>query len=134
MNSNTHSESLIEAREILEVTAVQMAAERRSLENLDSIKLAQDAFCEQTLDQLDAIEEDLLFHLEVVSAGKNNVLKSLYLKIFPDLLELLASIKRRGKKESFAAITEHDNIIEHISKQDKERAATAMKVHLRNDY
>lgn len=134
MDSYTHENSLIEAREVLEVTAVQMAAERRSQENLDSIKGAQDAFCEQTLDQLDAIEEDLLFHLEVVSAGRNNVLKSLYLKIFPDLFELLNKIKGRDKKQSFEAIAEHDSIIEHISKQDKEEAAEAMRLHLQNDY
>ena len=134
MDSNTYEESLIEAREILEVTAVQMAAERRSPENLLSIQIAQDVFCEQSLDQLDAIEEDLLFHLEVVSAGKNKVLKSLYLKIFPDLFELFNQIKGREKKQSFEAIAEHDSIIEHISKQNKEAAAEAMRLHLRNDH
>ncbi|MDW3652353.1 MAG: FCD domain-containing protein [Bacteroidia bacterium] len=130
MNPNTHADHLIEAREILEITAVQMAAERRSSENLRSIQAAQDDFREQRLDQAEALEEDLLFHLEVVAASKNSVLKSLYLKIFPDLFDLFNSRKKQDLNSFFEAIYEHDSIIEHISNQNKVGAAEVMKLHL----
>jgi len=130
MDSYTHSDNLIEAREILEITAVKMAAERRSSKNLESIQAAQDDFREQRLDQVEAVEEDLLFHLEVVAASKNTVLKSLYLKIFPDLFDLFNKRKKQDLKKSFEAIHEHDSIIEHITNQDKEAAAAVMKFHL----
>lgn len=130
MNPYSHADNLIEAREILEITAVKMAAERRSSKNLESIQAAQDDFREQRLDQVDAVEEDLLFHLEVVAASKNTVLKSLYLKIFPELFDLFINREKQDLKRFFEAISEHDSIIEHISNQDKEAAAAVMKLHL----
>lgn len=130
MNPYSHADNLIEAREILEITAVKMAAERRSSKNLESIQAAQDDFREQRLDQVDAVEEDLLFHLEVVAASKNTVLKSLYLKIFPELFDLFINGEKQDLKRFFEAISEHDSIIEHISNQDKEAAAAVMKLHL----
>ena len=130
MNPYSHADNLIEAREILEITAVKMAAERRSSKNLESIQAAQDDFREQRLDQVDAVEEDLLFHLEVVAASKNTVLKSLFLKIFPELFDLFINREKQDLKQFFEAISEHDSIIEHISNQDKEAAAAVMKLHL----
>ena len=130
MNPYTHADNLIEAREILEITAVKMAAERRNAENLESIQAAQDDFREQRLDQDEAVEEDLLFHLGVVAASKNTVLRSLYLKIFPDLFALFNKRKKQKLERFFEAINEHDSIIEHIIKQDKEAAAAVMKLHL----
>ena len=130
MDSYSHADNLIEAREILELTAVKMAAERRSSQNLESIQAAQDDFREQRLDQVDAVEEDLLFHLEVVAASKNTVLKSLFLKIFPELFDLFINREKQDLKQFFEAISEHDSIIEHISNQDKEAAAAVMKLHL----
>ena len=84
MDSKPHADSLIEARQILEIAAVQMAAQRRTFKDLQEIEAAQAAFYHRTVDQGNAVEEDLLFHLEVVSAGKNSTLKSLFMKIFPD--------------------------------------------------
>ena len=130
MNPYSHADNLIEAREILEITAVKMAAERRSSKNLENIQAAQDDFREQRLDQVDAVEEDLLFHLEVVAASKNTVLKSLYLKIFPELFDLFINGEKQDLNRFFEAISEHDSIIEHISNQDKEAAAAVMKLHL----
>ena len=72
MKSEMQNESLIETRRILELAAVKMAAERRTHEDLHEIKIAQDAFSDQTLQHGNALDEDLIFHLKVVSAGKNN--------------------------------------------------------------
>ncbi|MEZ4850476.1 MAG: FCD domain-containing protein [Bacteroidia bacterium] len=131
MDSKIHAENLIEAREILELSAVKWAAERRTQEDLHNIKAAQIAFCEQIIDGEDAIGEDLLFHLAVVSASKNNVLKSLFMKIFSDLSELLNETKGRDTREFFHAIDEHDTIIKHITTQNKEAAVEIMRQHLK---
>ncbi len=130
MESRINAESLIEARQILELAAVKLAAERRALEDLRAIKARQNAFRNQILDRSDGIEEDLMFHLKVVGASKNDVLKSLFTKIIPDLLVLLKKAKEQDSKESFKAIYEHDKIIEQLINQNSEEAVAAMKLHL----
>ena len=84
--------------------------------------------------QLDAhllfLDEDLLFHLKVVSAGNNQVLKSLFIKILPELFSLFEETKEADSKKFFAAIHEHDHIIQHIENQDKQEAVDAMEYHL----
>ena len=131
MELEFHADSLIEARLILEVAAVRMAAERRTKEDIREINIAQGAFRDQILDQGHAVEEDLLFHLEVISAGKNNTLKSLYMKIFSNLFYLLNETNERDSKKNFIAIPEHENIIEHITDQNQAAAAKAMRLHLK---
>lgn len=130
MDAFTYEENLKEAREILEVTAVRMAAERRTPDNLRDMKTAQGIFCDERLNYTEAVEEDLLFHLEIVEASKNSVLKSLYLKIFPDLFELNNQREATHVWNFFDAVHEHDRIIEHISNQDKEAAEEVMRLHL----
>lgn len=130
MMSKSHAENLIEARQVLELAAVQMAVENRSLEDLRQIRMAQVAFYNQTLDQGNALDEDLLFHLKVVSAGNNQVLKSLFIKILPELFSLFEETKEADSKKFFAAIHEHDHIIQHIENQDKQEAVDAMEYHL----
>jgi DNA-binding GntR family transcriptional regulator len=73
-----------------------------------------------------------MFHLKVVSAGKNDVLKSLFMKIIPDLFALFDNTKEQNSKEYFKSIHEHNNIIDHLNNQNKAEAAEAMKLHLEN--
>ncbi len=130
MASRTHTENLYEARLILELAAVQMAAEKRTSEDLRDIKAAQVAFYGETLHHGTAIEEDLLFHLKVVAASQNAVLKSLFMKILPDLFDLFDQSEELESKRFFSAIHEHERIIEHIIDQNKEKAVEAMEQHL----
>ncbi len=132
MQSEINAESLLEVREILELAAVKMAAERRTLDDLRKIKTAQDVYYDQVLNYGIAVEEGLMFHLEVVAASNNVVLKSLFLKIIPDLIVLSDSRKGEGTVKNFKAIEEHNNIIKHITNQNIEEAAEAMKLHLEN--
>ena len=126
--------SLLEVRRILELAAVKMAAERRTLEDLEAIQVAQGDFVEQILDRRAGIEEDLIFHLRVVTAGKNEVLRTLFIKIIPDLLLFFnkTEIKNTDNEIVFRTIREHDSIIEHIVNQDEVAAEIAMRRHLGN--
>ena len=130
MTAKSESDHLIETRQILELAAVKMAAERRTQEDLRDMQNAQNAFRDEILDRRDATEEDLLFHLKVVTAGKNDVLKSLFMKLIPDLLTLFGKNKNRDNQEFFTALREHDSIIGHISDRNKEEAVAAMESHL----
>lgn len=130
MKPPNHADSIIEARMILELAAIKMAAGRRTYEDLREIKTAQNAFCDHTLDYGHAIEEDLILHLKIVSAGKNNVLKSLFMKIIPDLLVLFNKTKEQDSPKFFKAIHEHDSIIEHLTNKNEAAAVEAMELHL----
>ena len=133
MNTNPHQEDLIQVRHILELAAVKMAAERRTNVDLEAIKLAQKAFENKTLNDESGVEENILFHLKVVNASKNEVLKSLFMKIIPDLLNLFNQSKHLDDIKYLKGIKEHDLIIEYIGLQDVQRAEKAMKVHLENE-
>lgn len=133
MKANPYNEDLVYVRQILEVAAVKMAAERRTQTDLSAIKTAQKAFVDQTLNVASGVEENLLFHLKIVAASKNDVLISLFMKIVPDLMDMFNGTKEQDDAKYFKAIGEHDTIIEHISEQNSEEAEAAMKLHLEHE-
>ena len=61
--------SLVETRILLELKLVQMAAERRTKEDLDEMKSALDAYEQKVNSDQEAVEEDLLFHLAIAKAS-----------------------------------------------------------------
>ena len=133
MDSNKYDKDLVQVRRILELAAVEMSAERRTLEDLQAIKVAQQAFADQTLNYESGIEENILFHLKVISASKNDVLKSLFMKIIPDILSMFNKSKYKDNVKYLRSIAEHDLIIDHIMHQDGIEAKKAMDVHLTNE-
>jgi len=133
MDSNYFEEDLLQVRQILEVAAVKMAAERRTQEDLKAIKAAQQVFADQTLNFESGIEENILFHLKVVSASNNEVIKSLFLKIIPDLLNMFNKRKQQDNIKYLKGIKEHDLIIDNLVKQDVQEAERVMELHLENE-
>ena len=77
--------ALVETRVLLEVQAARLAAERRTVDDIITIQKALDAYGEKVKTGEPAVEEDLLFHLKIAEASKNNVLKSLMMVIIPDI-------------------------------------------------
>ncbi len=130
---NHFDKDLIQVRRILEVAAVKMAAERRTEADLEAIKAAQQIFADQTLNHESGIEENILFHLKIVSASKNEVLKSLFMKIMPDLLAIFNKSKDKDDVKYLKAINEHKHIIDYIIHQDGQAAEKAMETHLENE-
>ena len=83
----TDFRSLVETRVLLEIDCAIKAAERRTSDDLIILQNALNAFEEQAIQGIAAVEEDLLFHLKIAEASKNKVLMSLLLGITPDILE-----------------------------------------------
>lgn len=133
MDANQYDEDLVQVRRILELAAVKMAAERRTEEDLKAIKVAQQAFADQTLNYESGVEENILFHLKVVGASNNEVLKSLFMKITPDLLKMLNKTKHQDDLKYLKGIQEHDRIIDYIIHQNSQKAEQAMEIHLENE-
>ncbi|MBK0382359.1 FadR family transcriptional regulator [Pedobacter sp. SD-b] len=123
--------ALIEARYHLELSAVKLAAERRSEEDLKEIKNALSEYeYKVQKGNRDAVEEDMLFHIKIAKASKNSVIESMILILIPDLIKNIVDNKICGENREKTAILEHKAILAAIEKQDVALAENAMAKHL----
>lgn len=122
--------SLVETRVLLETQAASMAALRRTDEDLRNIEIALAAYELKVMEGQTAVEEDLMFHLKIAEASKNNVLKSLMLIITPDLVSSFNERKLCEDGRSYVALEEHKTIFQHISDRSPLMAIEAMEKHL----
>lgn len=122
--------ALIEARYHLELNAVKLAAERRSDEDLESIKSAMEAYESKVSVGGDAVEEDMVFHIKIAKATKNSVIESMILILVPDLIKNIVENKICGDNRAKTAIEEHRMIYAAIESQDMTKAEAAMAGHL----
>ncbi|NGF55601.1 FadR family transcriptional regulator [Parapedobacter sp. SGR-10] len=122
--------ALIEARYHLELNAVQLAAQRRSEEDLKILKDTMLTFEIKTNNNQSSVEEDMLFHTKIAQASQNTVLSSMLLHLIPDLVKHITEKKVCGENQVFDAIDQHRAIYEAIEKQDANLAEEAMKIHL----
>lgn len=124
--------SLVETREILEINSAMLAAKHRTADDIILIKNALAAYEKKVNEGKIAVEEDLMFHLKIAEASKNNVLKSLMLIITPDILKSYIKLKVCTDNSILKTIREHHDIVQYIINRDAEGAQKAMKNHLRD--
>lgn len=125
--------SLVETRVILETNAAQLAAERRTAEDLIEIEKALNAYEEKVKMGQSAVEEDLMFHLKIAEASKNAVLISLMLIITPDIVNNFIQYKVCDDDGiDNKVLMEHKAILQHISDGNGEAANQAMAAHLQD--
>ncbi|WP_307532618.1 FadR/GntR family transcriptional regulator [Pedobacter sp. W3I1] len=126
--------ALLEARYYLELDAVKLAAERRTEEDLVSLREAIEDF-EQKIDSgQDAVEEDMLFHIKIARASKNSVIESMILIIIPDLIKNINENKLCGENRGLQSKKEHREILRAIENQDIDAAENAVAGHLHDMY
>ena len=124
--------SLVETREILEINSAMLAAKHRTADDIILIKNALAAYEKKVNEGKIAVEEDLMFHLKIAEASKNNVLKSLMLIITPDILKSYIKLKVCTDNSILKTVREHHDIVQYIINRDAEGAQKAMKSHLRD--
>ena len=127
---NSDFASLVETRVILETQAARLAATRRSPENIVAIRAALDAYRQKIESGGQAMEEDLHFHITIAEASQNTVLKSLMLIITPDIVSSFIKLDICKGDHFFKVLDEHELILQHITNQEPELAAQAMRKHL----
>lgn len=127
---NSDFRSLVETRVLLEKQAARDAAKRRTSDDIIHLKAALKAYEEKILKGLPAVEEDLLYHIKIAEASKNNVLKSLMMIITPDIVANYNSLKVCDNSTNNKTLKEHKLILDHIISQDEQKAAEAMEAHL----
>lgn len=122
--------ALLEARYHLELSAVKLAAERRTAEDLVEIKRALELYEQKINTSATAVEEDMLFHVKIAKASKNSVIESMILILIPDLIKNIVETKICGENRGKTAIPEHREILNAIELQDVNLAEKAMAGHL----
>jgi GntR family transcriptional repressor for pyruvate dehydrogenase complex len=123
--------SLVETRILLELKTVQLAAIRRTEDDLKQMKNALDAYAEKVNNGEDAVQEDLLFHLAIARASGNSTMNTFMLIITPEIITNFEKYHVCDTGQSFIGIEEHTEIYQAILDQKPELAKVKMKVHFR---
>lgn len=123
--------SLVETRVTLERRAAELAAERRTEDDLVEIENALFAYEKKVKAGESGVEEDLMFHLKIAEASKNAVLKSLMLIITPDIVNNFIQYRVCDDQAEFRPLHEHMEILQHIAAGDSKAAGRAMQEHLK---
>lgn len=122
--------ALIEARYFMELNSIKLAAQRRTEDDLAEIEAALIDHERKASKGLNAFEEDMVFHIKIAAATKNQVIESMMLIVVPDLIRTIVENNVCGTDRSARAIAEHKNILDAIALQDVAAAEAAMHVHL----
>ena len=122
--------ALIEARYYIELDAVRLAAERRTPEDLHAMKLALADYEYKISRNMDAVEEDMLFHIKIAQSTKNSVIESMMILLIPDLIKNIIESKICGNDRGKLAVKEHREILNAIEEQNIDAAENAMAAHL----
>jgi GntR family transcriptional repressor for pyruvate dehydrogenase complex len=125
------TEELLEARDIIEVRAARLAAQRATLRDITDLEhLVEAARTAQAGRQLSfLLSAD--FHLGVVRAAHNNVLEGFVASYVPILVERAAVLERLPGYTEWE-IREHDAILQAIAAHDTRLAAARMRDHLKD--
>ena len=126
--------SLVETRILLELKTVQLAALRRTNEDLLQIENALEAYSLKALNGENAVQEDLLFHLAIAKASGNSTINNLMLIITPEIISYFAKLHVCDENQSRAGIEEHKAVFEAIKTQNPQLAKQKMKEHFKALY
>ena len=126
--------SLVETRILLELKTASLAATRRTDEDLEHMKATLDAYERKVLNNEDAVQEDLLFHLAIAKASGNSTMNTLMLTITPEIITNFEKYHVCDENQAFIGIGEHTDIYEAIKDQNPVLAKEKMKIHFKALY
>lgn len=123
--------SLVETRILLELKTAKSAALRRTDDDLKKMKDALDAYTEKVLNNEDAVQEDLLFHLAIAQASGNSTINTFMLIITPEIITNFEKYHVCDTSLAKEGIKEHLAIYNAIKDQKPQKAKEKMKHHFK---
>ncbi|WP_445731354.1 FadR/GntR family transcriptional regulator [Mariniflexile sp.] len=126
--------ALVETRILLELKTVKLASLRRTDEDLKLMKSALNAYAKKVLNNENAVQEDLLFHLAIAKASKNSTMNTFMLSITPEIITNFTKYHVCDDDLAISGIQEHTDIYEAIKDQNPTLAKEKMKVHFKTLY
>lgn len=125
---------LVETRILLELKTSDLAASRRTEDDLMKLEAALIAYEEKVQKGENAVQEDLLFHLAIARASGNSTLNKLMLIITPGIITNFEKYHVCDKGKAFTGIKEHRAIFDAIKNQKSDLAKEKMKIHFSELY
>ncbi|MCB0450613.1 FadR/GntR family transcriptional regulator [Mariniflexile maritimum] len=126
--------ALVETRILLELKTVKLASLRRTETDLNRMKSALNAYTKKVLNNENAVQEDLLFHLAIAKASKNSTMNTFMLSITPEIITNFAKYHVCDDDLAMSGIDEHTAIYEAIKDQNPALAREKMKIHFKTLY
>ncbi|AQU70316.1 FadR/GntR family transcriptional regulator [Streptomyces niveus] len=121
---------VLEAREALETKLAELAAERRTADDLTAMREALDHMADEIEAGGPGVEGDRLFHAAVTAAAHSGLLAEFMRSIAEQITESRnESLRQPGRPHR--SLTQHRAILEAIEGQLGKAAATAMRRHVR---
>ncbi|TWE24095.1 FadR/GntR family transcriptional regulator [Prauserella muralis] len=121
---------VLEAREALETKLAELAAERRTREDLDALEAALDYMREEVGAGGHGVEGDRRFHAAVTAAAHSSLLAEFMRSIADQVTESRTESLRQPGRPS-RSLSQHTAIFDAICQGDPKKAAAAMRRHLR---
>ncbi|GAV43289.1 HTH-type transcriptional regulator LutR [Streptomyces acidiscabies] len=121
---------VLEAREALETKLAELAAERRTEEDLDAMRAALAHMAEEIESGAPGIEGDRLFHSAVTAAAHSALLAEFMRSIAEQIAESRTESLRQPGRPS-RSWAQHQAIFDAIAERNARKAATAMRTHVR---
>lgn len=123
---------LMEARELLECKATELAAKRADLDDIRKIEFAVKELCDSGNDISKFIRSDLDFHHAVAEASKNTVLCELSKLLFTKVHKYSTHFRATSSPKVMVNTCKTATRILHcIAEGDGKKAARGMNQHLR---
>lgn len=126
--------SLVETRILLELKTSRLAALRRTEKDLINMEEALNAFRDKVLNDQDAVQEDLLFHLAIAKASGNSTMNTFMLIITPEIITNFRKHHVCDANMSKRGITDHQAIFDAIKDKNPQLAKQKMKEHFKELY
>lgn len=122
---------VIEARSVLEVEAVRLAAVRRSQEEADALSANIRRMKESDQGPAEASRLDLEFHVLLARGSHNSVLVH-FSNGMRGLLEVWINKAVNDRRIVADVLGEHEAIVQAVVEQDADLAAEKMRIHMQN--
>lgn len=122
---------LIEARTVLEVALVGLAARRASAAHLDRLAASLERFAGHLEAREDYLQADLDFHATIAEAADNPVLSRFYANI-NDLISHLRQKTYTVEGSGERALISHQEIFEAVCARKEAASQNAMREHMKN--
>lgn len=119
---------VVEARSALEVTLSQLAAARRSNQDVEDLRQLTNRM-RQAGSATEYVQWDVEFHLAIARVAQNDVLAGI-LRSLQTLLKVWATRVITAAGETDSSFAMHTPILDAIADGDVERAGLAMQAHM----
>ncbi|MGW8680847.1 FadR/GntR family transcriptional regulator [Streptomyces sp. NPDC055817] len=121
---------VLEAREALETKLAELAAERRTDEDLSALNTALDRMAADIEEGGHGVEGDRLFHAAVTAAAHSALLAEFMRSIADQVTESRTESLRQPRRPA-RSLAQHRAILEAIETSRPAQAAAAMRRHVR---